>query len=185
MRVQAEVASPVYPGLQVQMGLWFLTEHWAFLPQVPGQGSRHFFWTQAKWLGHSVLIRHSGLQPTYGSPMWSLIHLQAPALSLAEHSALAPQGEGLQGSTGSGLVMTSGRREQPEKGSPVYLVGQVQMALWLTAVHRALYPQAPTQGSEHFCWIQALLLGHSALRTHSGRQLGGAPMKPGRQVQDS
>ena len=64
MRVQAEVASPVYPWLQLQMGLWFLTEHWAFLPQVPGHGSLHFFCMQARWLGHSVLMRHSGLQPT-------------------------------------------------------------------------------------------------------------------------
>ena len=119
MRVQAEVASPVYPWLQLQMGLWFLTEHWAFLPQVPGQGSLHFFWIQARWLGHSVLMRHSGLQPTYGSPMWSGIQRQDPALSRALHSALAPQGEGLQGSMISGLVMISGRREQPEKGSPL------------------------------------------------------------------
>ena len=59
------------------------------------------------------------------------------------------------------------------------------MALWLTAVHRALYPQAPTHGSEHFCWMQALLLGHSALRTHSGRQLGAVPMYPGLQEQAS
>jgi len=62
--------------------------------------------------------------------MWSLIHLQAPARFLEEHSALAPQGEGLQGSTTSGgSRITSGISEQPEKGSPVYPVGQVQIAL--------------------------------------------------------
>ena len=31
--------------------------------------------------------------------------------------------------------MTSGTSEQPLNGSPVYPVGQVQMALWFTAVH--------------------------------------------------
>ena len=62
--------------------------------------------------------------------MWSLIHLQAPARFLEEHSALAPQGEGLQGSTTSGgSRITSGISEHPEKGSPVYPVGQVQIAL--------------------------------------------------------
>ena len=33
--------------------------------------------------------------------------------------------------------------------------------------------------------MQALLLGHSALRTHSGRQLGAVPMYPARQEQAS
>ena len=48
------------------------------------------------------------------------MHLQAPALFLEEHSALAPQGEGLQGSiTSGGSLITSGTREHPEKGSPV------------------------------------------------------------------
>lgn len=51
--------------------------------------------------------------------MWSLIHLQAPALPLSEHSALGPQGDGLHGSMISGFVITSGMREHPEKGSPV------------------------------------------------------------------
>ena len=40
----------------------------------------------------------------------------------------------------------------------------------------ALYPQAPRHGSWHFCWIQALLLAHSAFITHSGLQLGGLPI---------
>ena len=41
------------------------------------------------------------------------------------------------------------------------------------------------QGSPHFCWIQALLGGHSALITHSGLQLGGGPIYPGKQEQAS
>jgi hypothetical protein len=40
----------------------------------------------------------------------------------------------------------------------------------------ALKPQDPRQGSLHFSLIQALLLGHSELIKHSGRQLGGDPM---------
>ena len=67
--------------------------------------------------------------------MCSGIHLQAPARLRWVHSALAPHGEGLQGSTISGRMITSGIREQPLKGSPVYPEGQVQMALWFTAVH--------------------------------------------------
>ena len=43
-------------------------------------------------------------------------------------------------------------------------------------LYLALYPQAPRHGSWHFCWIQALLLAHSALITHSGLQLGGLPI---------
>lgn len=40
----------------------------------------------------------------------------------------------------------------------------------------AWIPQEPGQGSLHFSLIQAKLLEHSELTTHSGRQLGGAPM---------
>uniref|UniRef100_A0A1A9ZCR5 Uncharacterized protein n=1 Tax=Glossina pallidipes TaxID=7398 RepID=A0A1A9ZCR5_GLOPL len=37
-------------------------------------------------------------------------------------------------------------------------------------------PHEPTQGSSHFCRIQALVEGHSGLMVHSGLQLGGVPM---------
>lgn len=39
-------------------------------------------------------------------------------------------------------------------------------------------------GSLHLFLIQAWLLGHSALTIHSGLQLGGDPLKSGRQLQD-
>jgi hypothetical protein len=45
------------------MGIWFITEHSAFCPQVPGQGSTHLFLMQALSLGQSELSTHSGLQP--------------------------------------------------------------------------------------------------------------------------
>jgi len=47
----------------------------------------------------------------------------------------------------------------------------------LATLQRALNPQAFTHGSEHFWRIQALVGGHSGLMEHSGRQLGGVPMK--------
>ena len=40
----------------------------------------------------------------------------------------------------------------------------------------ALKPQDPRHGSRHFSCMHALLLGHSELMEHSGRQLGGDPM---------
>jgi len=52
------------------------------------------------------------------------------------------------------------------------------MGLWLITLHRACSPHVPGQGSEHFCAIHALSIGHSALTTHSGRQEGGVPIKP-------
>ena len=57
------------------------------------------------------------------------------------------------------------------------------MGLWLTTLHSALAPQVPGQGSTHFCWTQAMVRGHSELRRHSGRQLGGPPKYPFRQEQ--
>lgn len=45
-------------------------------------------------------------------------------------------------------------------------------------------PHEPGQGSLHFSLIQALLLGHSALMTHSGLQFGGGPVYCGKQEQD-
>jgi hypothetical protein len=55
----------------------------------------------------------------------------------------------------------------------------------LATSHLALIPQAPMQGSPHLKLIQALFEGHSELMTHSGLQLGGGPMYPGRQEQAS
>lgn len=50
--------------------------------------------------------------------------------------------------------------------------------------HSAFCPQAPRQGSAHLLRMQALLKLHSLFVTHSGRQYGGEPEKPGWQVQD-
>ena len=34
-----EKGSPTYPGIHIQFGIWFMTLHWAFVPQSPGHGS--------------------------------------------------------------------------------------------------------------------------------------------------
>lgn len=34
--------SPLKPAIQLQIGLWLITLHLVFNPQVPGQGSSHF-----------------------------------------------------------------------------------------------------------------------------------------------
>ncbi len=44
-------------------------------------------------------------------------------------------------------------------------------------------PHRPGQGSWHFWLVQALSGAQSEFMTHSGRQLGGLPIIPGRQEQ--
>jgi hypothetical protein len=56
--------------------------------------------------------------------------------------------------------------------------------MWLKTLHWAFWPQEPGQGSLHFSLMQAWLLAHSELTTHSGLQLGGEPMYPDKQEQD-
>jgi len=57
-------ASPVKPGRHVHVGTWVTTWQSAEGPHVPGQGSSHLFLTQALFEGQSVLITHSGRQPS-------------------------------------------------------------------------------------------------------------------------
>lgn len=51
-------------------------------------------------------------------------------------------------------------------------------------MHWDLNPQDPTQGSPHFSFIQAMLLGHSAWTIHSGLQFGGLPIYDDKHEQD-
>ena len=62
--------SPAKPARHVQIGLWAITEHWALMPHVPGQGSTHLYPMQASWAGQSDCLVHSGLHPwgDNGSP---------------------------------------------------------------------------------------------------------------------
>lgn len=57
------------------------------------------------------------------------------------------------------------------------------MGLWFLTWQFALIPHVPGQGSTHFWLLQASFWGHSELVTHSGLQVGGAPMYPGTQEQ--
>ena len=66
--------SPMYPSMQVQIGIWFLTLQIALTPQVPGHGSMHLFLWHALLEGQSELTTHSGRHATYGSPKYSGIH---------------------------------------------------------------------------------------------------------------
>lgn len=50
------------PSGHVQMELWLITVQRALVPHEPGQGSLHFSRIQARLLGHSGLMMHSGLQ---------------------------------------------------------------------------------------------------------------------------
>jgi len=69
-------------------------------------------------------------------------------------------------------------------GSPVNPFGQTQFGVWLTTWHCALVPHDPGHGSWHLRLMHAKWLAHSLLLTHCGRQLGGEPMKSGRQEHD-
>jgi hypothetical protein len=69
-------------------------------------------------------------------------------------------------------------------GSPVKPDGHTQLGMCTTTWHSALAPQDPGQGSWHFCLMHARWLAHSLLIIHSGRQPGGAPTYPARQVHD-
>ena len=53
--------------------------------------------------------------------------------------------------------------------------------MWLTTRHSALWPHVPGHGSLHFWLMHASWGAHSEFDTHSGRQFGGAPVKPAMQ----
>lgn len=59
---QLTKGSPVSPSKQVQIGIWFTTLHSAPNPQAPKHGFSHFSLIQAKLLGQSGFIVHSGWQ---------------------------------------------------------------------------------------------------------------------------
>lgn len=78
-----------------------MTVHSAFVAHAPGQGSRHFWFTQARLLEHSLLVTHSGLQ-FGGTPTYAGKHEHDGVSPLTWHWALGPQGDGMHGLTGSG-----------------------------------------------------------------------------------
>lgn len=170
---------PTYPDGQTQFGVWLTTLHSAIWPQIPGQGSLHFLFKQAKWFAHSLLLTHSGLQ-FGGDPSKSGKQEHEGELPWTLHIEFSPQGLGKQGSFGSanGFSIIGWHRM---KGSPVFLEGQLQMGLWLTTWQVALTPHVPGQGSMHFWFRQARLRAHSEFVMHSGLHEGGVPKYPGTQ----
>jgi len=54
--------SPTYPTRQTQTARWLLALQSAFIPHFAvKQGSWHFSWIHARWIGHSGSEVHSGL----------------------------------------------------------------------------------------------------------------------------
>lgn len=165
---------PVYPGIHVHIGTWFIVWHCAFNAHVPGHGSWHLFCWQTLSELQSVLTVHSGRHPSYGLPKYPGGHIQDPAWLCSLQMALLPHGDGVHGFVLS--IRKASSIRQPTKGSPVEPGGHIHIGVWLTTRQRASDPQAPTQGSEHFLFIQAKLFAHSLLLAHSGRQFGGVPI---------
>lgn len=90
--------------------MWLTTSQRALLPHVPGQGSRHLLRRHARSRAHSGFTTHSGRHPSYGLPVYSGRHEQAPSRQMA----LGPHGDGLQGSLASGgtVATEDGEREK-------------------------------------------------------------------------
>ena len=105
---------------------------------------------------------------------------------LTWHSALEPQGEGLQGFTGRGGSGAIGFWVQREKGSPMVPGGQLQIGLWFWTSQTAKTPQVPGQGSIHFWAMQARRAEQSGFWRHSAWHPAaemGSPWKPLLQLQ--
>lgn len=107
--------SPVYLSGQLHMGLWLTTWQRALMPQVPGQGSIHFWLTQAWFWAQSELVTHSGRQ-LGGLPKYPGTQEQTAWPLTTRHALLGPQGLGLQGLVGFGTK---------EKCTYMYSVGGV------------------------------------------------------------
>ena len=95
--------SPVYPGMQVQIPLWFRGEQSAFSAQ--SQGSTHFSFRQALVVWQSGSIKHSyGVQITYGFPLCCGKHVHLALWFLTLHSAFWPHCSNGQGSWHSRFI---------------------------------------------------------------------------------
>lgn len=163
--VQAAKGSPLRPWGHLQMGLWLTTEHSALTPQLPGQGSLHFWLTQALESSQSELTTHSGRQ-VGGLPIKPSIHLQTAIPFTSWQWLFGPQGDGEQGF----CIVSSWTGEQETKAFPDMPAGQLHMGMWLIVWHCAFCPQVPMHGSMHLFLIHALSRAQSVFITHSGRQ---------------
>lgn len=89
------------PGLQAQTGEWSTTRQSEFGPQVPGQGSMHFWLTQPRLAGQSEAEMHSGRQ-LGAIPIMPVRQEHWGELCTGSHRALGPQGCDWQGFSGNG-----------------------------------------------------------------------------------
>lgn len=89
---------------QLHTGLCFTTWQSARTPQVPGQGSMHFWLTQAFCNEHSKLVTHSGLHAG-GLPKNPGMQEQTACPFISLHWLLEPHGDGLQGLITSEIVL--------------------------------------------------------------------------------
>lgn len=167
---------------QTQLGVWLSTRHSAPDPHRPGQGSLQRWLMQAWLVGHSELVRHSGLQ-LGGLPVYSGRQVHEGLSPTTRHSEYGPQGDGEHGATLTTSRLGSTMRWQLTNGLPEKRSGQRQKGLWLTTWHLAFEPHVPGQGSVQRWLRQAWLRGHSELVVHSGRQKGGLPENCSRQEQ--
>lgn len=103
--------SPVSCEGQLQIGLWFITWHLAPIPQVPGQGSLHFWFMHASAWAQSVLTTHSGLH-VGGLPMYPVTHVQTAKPLISLHWLFGPHGDGLQGCVVTGSIQVLNIRNQ-------------------------------------------------------------------------
>lgn len=81
-------------------GLWFTTLQFALCPHTPGQGSTHFLFTHAKFVGHSALVVHSG-RHIGGFPIKDGKQEHTAWLFNSLHWLFAPHGDGIHGYIGS------------------------------------------------------------------------------------
>lgn len=170
--------SPSKRSGHLQIGLWLTTVHIADIPQVPMQGSRHFWLKQAWFRGHSLLWTHSG-RHVGGLPINPGTHEQTPCPFISRHWLFGPHGDGWQGLRWTGSCSCW----HWTNALPCIPGGQLHIGMWALTSHSAFGAHVPGQGSLHLLLMQALSRLQSELRTHSGRQpVYGSPWNSGRQL---
>lgn len=89
--------SPVYPILQMHIGLWLITLHCVLIPHEFTQGDLHLLSMHASSLEHSLFTTHSGRQ-FGGVPMKFTKQVHTACSFTVRHWLFGPHGDGLQGS---------------------------------------------------------------------------------------
>lgn len=100
------------------MGWWWITSQRALSPQVPGQGSVHLYLWQARFVEHSALTTHSGLQ-FGGDPWYSGRHEHTAFPFFSMHLLFGPHGDGVHGWGVSGGMSVGQDRDDTAKFSEI------------------------------------------------------------------